>query len=109
MNRLWGIARKIEFAVAGLTLEVAALYFNAMRHAAPLWRDETSSLSLATKPTPNGILVIAHFRSGRFRLEGINRRDPPMNRAALSLGDKELSVAQPVVHNALNTWRVGET
>jgi tetratricopeptide (TPR) repeat protein len=34
-------------------------------------------------------------------MERINRRDPPMNRAALSLGDKKLSVAEPVVHNAL--------
>jgi hypothetical protein len=52
MNRLRGIARKIEFAVAGvLTLEVVALHFNVMRHAGPLWRDEISSLNLATKPT----------------------------------------------------------
>jgi hypothetical protein len=52
MNRLGGIARKIEFAVAGvLTLEIVALHFNVMRHAGPLWRDEISSLSLATKPT----------------------------------------------------------
>ena len=52
MNRLRGIARKIEFAVAGvLTLAVVALHFNVMRHAGPLWRDEISSLSLATKPT----------------------------------------------------------
>jgi hypothetical protein len=28
-----------------------ALHFNVMRHAGPLWRDEISSLNLATKPT----------------------------------------------------------
>jgi len=52
MNRLGGIARKIEFAVAEvLTLEVGALHFSVMCQGGPLWRDEISSLNLATKPT----------------------------------------------------------
>ncbi len=73
MNRLGGIARKIEFAVAGvLTLEVVALHFNVMRRDAPLWRDEISSLSLQTKPTPTEFWSSLTFDPGRFRLERIN-------------------------------------
>jgi hypothetical protein len=56
MNRLGRIARTIEFTVAGLlTLEVLVLHFNVMRHAGPLWRDEISSLRVATMPTWGGL------------------------------------------------------
>ena len=56
MNRLGRIARAIEFTVAGLlTLEVLVLHFNVMRHAGPLWRDEISSLRVATMPTWGGL------------------------------------------------------
>jgi len=52
MNRLWRVAYALELLVAGLlTLGAIALHFNVMRHAGPLWRDEISSLRLATMPT----------------------------------------------------------
>jgi hypothetical protein len=56
MNRLGRIARTIEFTVAGLlTLEVLILHFNVMQHVGPLWRDEISSLRVATMPTWGGL------------------------------------------------------
>jgi hypothetical protein len=54
MNRQ-RVAHAVEFAVAGfLTFEVIALHLNVMQHAGPLWRDEISSLRLATMPTLAG-------------------------------------------------------
>jgi hypothetical protein len=52
MNRLGRIAQTVEFTVAGLiTAGVVALHLNVMQHAGPLWRDEISSLRVATMPT----------------------------------------------------------
>lgn len=52
MNRLGGVARTVEWTVAALlTLAAIALHFSVMQHAGPLWRDEISSLRLATMPT----------------------------------------------------------
>lgn len=46
------VARAIEFAVAlSLSLAIVILHFNVLQHAGPLWRDEISSLRLATMPT----------------------------------------------------------
>jgi hypothetical protein len=54
-NRLGSPARTVEWTVAILlTLASAALHFNVMQHAGPLWRDEISSLRLATMPTLAG-------------------------------------------------------
>ncbi len=55
MNRLGSVARTVEWTVASLlTLAAAALHFNVMQHAGPLWRDEISSFRLATMPTLAG-------------------------------------------------------
>jgi hypothetical protein len=52
MNRLGRIAQTVEFTVAGLiTAGIVALHVNVMQHAGPLWRDEISSLRVATMPT----------------------------------------------------------
>ena len=52
MSRLERGARAMEWGVAGaVTLFILALHFNVWTYAGPLWRDEISSLSLATKPT----------------------------------------------------------
>ncbi|HEY2124593.1 MAG TPA: hypothetical protein VGG94_03930, partial [Chthoniobacterales bacterium] len=56
MNRLGRIAQTIEFTVAGLvTAAIFALHLNVMQHAGPLWRDEISSLRVATMPTLGGL------------------------------------------------------
>ena len=56
MNRLGRIARTVEFTVAGLlTAGIVALHLNVMQHAGPLWRDEISSLRVATMPTLGGL------------------------------------------------------
>lgn len=55
MRQLERIARTVECTLVGLlTLEIAALHLNVMRHAGPLWRDEISSLRVATMPTFSG-------------------------------------------------------
>jgi hypothetical protein len=55
MTPLGRVARAVEFAVAiFLSLAVVALHFNVMQHAGPLWRDEISSLRVATMPTFDG-------------------------------------------------------
>lgn len=55
MNRLGRIAQTIEFTVAGLvTAGILALHLNVMQHAGPLWRDEISSLRIATMTTLGG-------------------------------------------------------
>jgi hypothetical protein len=55
MTPLGRIARAVELAVAiFLSLAVAALHLNFMQHAGPLWRDEISSLRVATMPTLDG-------------------------------------------------------
>lgn len=55
MTPLGRVARAVELAVAiFLSLAVAALHFNVMQHAGPLWRDEISSLRVATMPTLDG-------------------------------------------------------
>jgi hypothetical protein len=52
MNWLEHRARTIEFAVvAWLSLLFLAIHFIVATHAGPLWRDEISSLTLATMPT----------------------------------------------------------
>src|SRR4051812_14429194 len=46
------IPRAVEFAITlSLSVAIVALHFNVLQHAGPLWRDEISSLSLATMPT----------------------------------------------------------
>ena len=56
VNRLGRIAQTVEFTVAGLiTAAVVALHLNVMQHAGPLWRDEISSLRVATMPTLGGL------------------------------------------------------
>ncbi len=56
MNRLGRIAQTVEFTVAGLiTAGILALHLNVMQHAGPLWRDEISSLRVATMPTMGGL------------------------------------------------------
>jgi hypothetical protein len=45
-------AHVVEFVVAALlTVVITALHFRVMLHAGPLWRDEISSLRIATMPT----------------------------------------------------------
>jgi len=52
MNRLRDRARAIELAVAGwLTLLLLVVHGAVLTHAGALWRDEISSLRLATMPT----------------------------------------------------------
>lgn len=52
MNWLGHRTRTIELAVgAWLTLVLVAIHFTVATHAGPLWRDEISSLRLATMPT----------------------------------------------------------
>lgn len=52
MNWLGPRIRTIELAVgAWLTLVLVAIHFTVATHAGPLWRDEISSLRLATMPT----------------------------------------------------------
>jgi hypothetical protein len=49
------VAHAIEWAVAALlTCAVVALHLRVMLHAGPLWRDEISSLKVATMPTLAG-------------------------------------------------------
>jgi hypothetical protein len=56
MNRLGRIARTIEFTVAGLiTAGIVVLHLSVMQHAGPLWRDEISSVRVATMPTLGGL------------------------------------------------------
>lgn len=56
MNRLGRIARTVEFTVAGLiTAGIVVLHLNVMQHAGPLWRDEISSLRVATMPSWGGL------------------------------------------------------
>ncbi len=56
MNRFGRVARSIEFSVAALlTLEIIALRFSVVQHLGPLWRDEISSLGVATMPTLTGL------------------------------------------------------
>jgi hypothetical protein len=56
MHRLGRIAQTVEFTVAGLiTAAILTLHLNVMQHAGPLWRDEISSLRVATMPTLGGL------------------------------------------------------
>src|SRR4051794_2884305 len=56
MNRLGRIAGIVEFTVAGLiTAGIVTLHLNVMQHAGPLWRDEISSLRVATMPSWSGL------------------------------------------------------
>jgi hypothetical protein len=52
MNRPVRIVHTVEFIAAGLiTAVIVALHGNVLQHAGPLWRDEISTLRLATMPT----------------------------------------------------------
>ena len=46
------LARIVEWSVAGiLTLVIVFAHVRVLQHAGPLWRDEISSLRVATMPT----------------------------------------------------------